>query len=112
MFIISQVLLTVLIITISYLIYRHFQTMQRLKFYKAQGVYIADGAYRFFFGNMPEVELHRTAAKTSALPVETPFVWLTNKLAAENGDARFDAQKYPIVYYNIVGTATLVVQDP
>ena len=33
-------------------------------------------------------------------------------MAIKNGEERFEAHKYPVVYYNIVGTATLVVQDP
>ena len=30
-------------------------------------------------------------------------------MAIENGDERFEAHKYPVVCYNIVGTATLIV---
>ena len=75
---ILSAILALLILTVLLLGWKHFQTMQRLNFYKEQGVYIADGAHRFFFGNMPEVEAHRKAGKTSESPIETPFVWLTN----------------------------------
>ena len=104
--------LSILIPAILFLVWRHYQTMQRLNFYKEQGVYIVEGAHRFFFGNMPEVEAHRAAAKTSELPIASPFLWLLDQMAVKNGDERFEAHKHPVVCYNIVGTATLVVQDP
>ena len=72
------VILALLIPGILLLSWKHFKTMQRLNFYKEQGIYIVDGAHRFFFGNMPEVESHRKTAMTSELPIATPFVWLTN----------------------------------
>ena len=73
---ILQVILGILIPAILFLTWKHFQTMQRLNFYKEQGVYIVEGAHRFFFGNMPEVEAQRAAAKASELPIASTFVWM------------------------------------
>ena len=108
--VITLLIYSILVIGIGLTLW-YYMTIKRLEFYKNQGIVIAPGAYRFPLGNISDVMLHKSAALSNELPIKAPMNWLVEHTASLQGK-QFNAAEYPIIYYNIAGTPTLVVQDP
>ena len=105
--VITLLIYTIVLLVVGLALWHHL-TLKRLNFYRAQGIPIAPGATQFPLGNISDVMLHKSAALASELPIKAPMNWLVEHSASLEGKP-FNAASYPIIYYNIAGTPTLVV---
>ena len=92
--------------------YLHILALQKISFYRKQGITILPGAERFILGNMIEFMYRELACAKSKLRVKVHFNWVLDYGLGGGVVDGFKSEEHPVVLINLMGDIKLMVQDP
>ena len=111
LFLLLKFALAALLLAFGFVVWKHFKTMSRIKFYRDQNITVANGYDRFFVGNYSDIA-KRTGLIKAGQQVKQSGLYVLDLVAERNGEDRFEGHRYPVLCFNFITEAKLYINDP